>query len=175
MTMHASLRLAAAAGAVMAAAVAHAGIGTNTFPVTLTPDTVVPGPGNPGAIATGVVSVNTTTNEFSWDIVHANLQGVSGPDDITGLFLRTGGPAGVGPLLISLGMGADDLGSRLMGTRMATPTQVNSFLADPGAHYIEIRTEAFPNGAVRAQIPAPASAIPLMAAAGLLTRRRRRA
>lgn len=127
-----------------------------TFPVSMTGAQEVPGPGDPDGSAFGTISLDDATGQISWSFSYAGI------DAPTAMHIHgPGAPAGVGGnVFIGLGVatsgGAGTLVSSLVHGNLA---QVAQILASPGDFYVNIHTGTFAGGAVRGQVPEPATAL----------------
>jgi hypothetical protein len=110
------------------------------------------GGGDPDGTGTATLTLDTTLNTIDWNIVVANL-------DTVILDHIHQAPAGVnGGVVI-------DFGGLLSGTGLFD-TDVSAVVANPTGFYVNVHTNVFPGGAVRGQIPEPATFA--MLGAGLL-------
>jgi len=109
----------------------------------------------------GNVSINTLTNQLSWDISYANLMGV-----ITAAHFH--GPAGFGVnagVQVNIGV-ISGLPSPMLGSTTITEAQKNDLLN--GLWYVNIHSNLFPGGEIRGQVVPTPGAIVLLSAAGVL-------
>ncbi len=120
------------------------------FPVTMIGSTEVPGPGDPDGSATGILSVNPGTNTISWNFTYENIAAPT-------LFHIHTGPAGVaGPVFVGLGVATSGgPGTLISSVNNLTNTVIETILADPMGHYLNLHNSDFPAGALRQQIVAP--------------------
>jgi len=101
------------------------------------------GGGDPDGTGTATLTLDTTLNTIAWNIVVANL-------DTVILDHIHQAPAGVnGGVVI-------DFGGLLSGTGLFD-TDVSAVVANPTNFYVNVHTNVFPGGAVRGQIPEPAT------------------
>ncbi len=127
-----------------------------TFSVSMTGAQEVPGPGDPDGSASGTITLDDATGLVSWSFTYANIDAPT--------LMHIHGPnasAGVGAgVFIGLGVatsgGAGTLVSSLTHGNLAQLTQI---LSAPGTFYVNIHNGPFPGGAVRGQVPEPATAL----------------
>jgi hypothetical protein len=130
----------------------------------------VPGPGDPDGSGMGSITLDDVSGEISWDFTYENISAptamhIHGPD------APAGTAAGV---YIGLGVattgGAGTLTNSLVHGNLA---QITAILSEPENFYVNIHTGDFTPGAVRANLPEPAS-LALLAIGGLAIARRSR-
>ena len=149
-------------GMCLAAAASPAAATTITYSVTMDGAQEVPGAGDPDGSASGTITINDATGDISWSFTYANIDAptlmhIHGPD----------APAGTNAgVFIGLGVatsgGAGTLISSLVHGNLAQVTQI---LNSPDTFYVNIHNVPFPGGAVRGQVPEPATV--LLVGAGL--------
>ncbi|MEO6434237.1 MAG: CHRD domain-containing protein, partial [Tepidisphaeraceae bacterium] len=122
------------------------------------------GLGDPDGAASGTFTFNTSTDTVSWNITYSNLATLNGFHIHTGNFNQNGGI--VVPMPLTPGSGT------LSGSMV--DTDVDSIAANPNGFYANIHDSNFGSGAVRGQIPEPAS-LALLALPAVMALRRRRA
>jgi len=127
-----------------------------TFGVSMTGAQEVPGPGDPDGSASGTITLDDATGLVSWSFTYANIDAptmmhIHGPN------APAGASAGV---FIGLGVvtsgGAGTLIDSLTHGNLAQITQI---LNAPDSFYVNIHNGPFPGGAVRGQVPEPATAL----------------
>lgn len=148
------------------------------FPVTMTPANEVPAITGLDATGIAVFTVHTIRDNQGaaeaatviFDVNHrfpANTQ-------FTGMHIHNGNAATAGPVSISSGVaaantpasesGAGNIFRIVQVTGGAALDAVNSLLANPENHYLNLHTSTHPAGAVRAQLAAPGAALPRISA-----------
>lgn len=172
--MNRLLMIAACAGFAASAGVAHAG-GDNveTFFLTMTGAQEVPPTTDPDGIATGSLTINATTGVVSWDFMFMDLENVMEASDLTGFHIHFGQAGTNGPVIVDLGTDTSGAFGTLIDSTMANTELLSMILGDPSFYYINLHTKEFLDGAVRAQIPTPGTAAPIIGAMLLMARRRR--
>jgi len=120
------------------------------------------GGGDPDGSASGTITLDDVSGVVSWSFTYANI---NPPTDMH--IHGPSAPAGVNAgVFIGLGVatsgGAGTLISSLVHGNLAQVTQI---LNSPDTFYVNIHNGSFPGGAVRGQVPEPATA--LLLGAGL--------
>jgi uncharacterized protein (TIGR03437 family) len=151
---------------------------TMTFPVMLSPANEVPAIEGLDASAPSLLTVHSLRNEDGtiaaahvvFDVNHR----FSGETEFTGLHVHDGaagvngpvrldsGISGTSPVRTSTGFGNILLRATLFDA--ASLATLNSLVANPSAHYLNLHTTVNRGGAVRAQLDAPRSGAPILAA-----------
>lgn len=122
-----------------------------TFPVTLTGANEFPGPGDTDGIALGILTVDPGTNSISWRFSHDKI---SAP---AAMHIHSGAAGVAGPVFVNLGVATTCSAGTLVNTTTGlTNAVIDTILAAPKLHYMNIHTADFPAGAVRQQLIAPA-------------------
>ena len=145
--------------------------GVDTFAYTLTMDgaqEVPGGSGDPDGTATGTLTLSSTAGLLSFSISFANI------DDPIAVDITLGAPGVGGDPLVSLPVSAGVDPNPLVGTVAPDPAILQSIIQDPTAFYVNVHTAAFPDGAVRGQVPEPDTAALLAAGLALLAALRSR-
>lgn len=75
--------------------------------------------------------------------------GVGTPTAIT---IRTGAAGGNGAIFLTLNGAVSTSGLHAVGCVAITPTKLQYLRNEPGARYVDVRTSAFPAGALRGQL-----------------------
>ena len=112
--------------------------------IQLTPEAVVPGPGEMGALASAVISVNH--GEVCFAITVSGLA-----DKITEIALYQAPVGQAGPKVLRLTPSPIGL-FQLKDCVPADASLVRSIQRDPSAYYVQISTQAYSNGALRGQL-----------------------
>jgi hypothetical protein len=136
----------------------------------------VPGPGDPDGTASGTITLDDVTGVISWNFTYANIDAPNNMH-IHGPAAPAGVPAGV-----FIGLGAATTGGA--GTLInslnygGSLANITAILNSPETFYVNIHNASFAAGAVRGQVPEPATALLLgggLAGLALAGRRARRA
>jgi hypothetical protein len=98
----------------------------------------VPGPGDPNGWAMVALDITPETGRICHVLWYGNI------DRPTELHLHAGEPGEKGDVVLSLR-------PFWVGCRTADPSVLQDVLEDPGAHYVNVHTAAYPDGAVRGQ------------------------
>jgi len=168
------LLIAACAGFAACASLANAGVeNVETFFVTMTGDQEFPGPGDPEGVAPGSITINATTGVVSWNFMFMDLQNVDGPEDLTGFHIHVGEAGTAGGIVVNLGTNTSGAFGTLIDSTTADMGLLATILDNPSGYYINLHSVDFPPGAVRAQLPTPGTAAPIIGAMLLMARRRR--
>ncbi len=133
-----------------------------TYTVSMSGAQEIGGAGDPDGTASGTITLDDVSGVISWSFSYASIDAptlmhIHGPS----------APAGVNAgVFIGLGVatsgGAGTLISSLVHGNLAQVTQI---LNSPDTFYVNIHNASFPGGAVRGQVPEPATA--LLLGAGL--------
>src|SRR5262245_48638855 len=135
------------------AAAAPAGATIITFVVPLSGANEVPsGSGDPDGTGTATLMIDDTALTISWSITVSNL------DPVILDHIHSGAAGTNGPVIV-------DFSGLLVGGPIADP-DLAAVLANPAGHYVNVHTTLFTGGAVRGQVPEPATA--LLFAMGML-------
>jgi hypothetical protein len=127
-----------------------------TYNLFMTGPQEVPGPGDPDGTASGTITLDDVSGLVSWSFTYANI------DTPTAMHIHgPNAPAGASAnVFIGLGVatsgGAGTLVSSLVHGNLA---QITAILNAPETFYVNIHNEPFLGGAVRAQVPEPATVL----------------
>ena len=120
------------------------------------------GSGDPDGTASGTITLDDLSGVISWSFTYANIDAptlmhIHGPD----------APAGTNAgVFIGLGVATSGGAGTLVSSLVhGNPAQVTQILNSPDTFYVNIHNVPFPGGAVRGQVPEPATA--LLVGAGL--------
>jgi hypothetical protein len=163
--------------ALLALAPARARATSATYTLDMSGAQEVPVAGDPDGAASGTIMLDDASGLISWNFTYANIEAptlmhIHGP----------AAPAGVAAgVFISLGVATSGGAGTLIDSFVhGDLAQITQILGSPATFYVNIHNTPFPNGAVRGQIPEPASALLLglglagLGAAGRRARRRDR-
>lgn len=106
-------------------------------------------PGGGDADGQGFASVTIDGTTVSYAIV------VSGVDTITAAHIHQGAAGTTGSVVVNFN--ATFVNGSASGSVTASQATVDAILANPAGYYVNVHTQAFPNGAVRGQLGAGAS------------------
>ena len=132
------------------------------FEFTLDGAQEVPGPGDPDGTGTAKLTINTDTPvpTVSWEFTAQNIL-----MPLTGAHIHSA-PFGVaGPIVV-------DFSGQLTGSGLAD-SDLSNVVANPAGFYVNLHNADFPAGAIRGQIPAPATLALVGIALTVVARRRR--
>jgi len=132
-------------GAPTAASEVATGDDSVSFEVDLLGEAVVPGPGA-GAEGRAFVTLEPSRGQVCFTITTEGL------DMATGAHLHAGGPGEAGDVVVSLDPPSE---GRAEGCATADGTLLERMAARPLDYYVSVRTESFPEGAVRGQLASP--------------------
>ena len=137
-----------------------------TFNVTLRGiEEVTPQGGDPDGFGSGIVTLDPTTNTATWNIQYGNL------DPVTDAHIHVGALGVGGGVVIPFGPG-NTLGLPNTISGSVVDPDVTAVFNNPSGYYVNIHTSTFGAGAIRGQVPEPAS-LSLLGVAGLALLRRR--
>jgi len=127
------------------------------------------GSGDPDGTATGTLTLSSLAGLLSFSILFSNI------DDPIALDIHFGAAGVEADPLVTLPVSDGVDPNPLIGTVALPDAILQSMIGDPTAFYVNLHTAAFPNGAVRGQVPEPGTAALLGAGLALLATLRRRA
>jgi hypothetical protein len=118
------------------------------FSTTLTGAAEVPGPGDPDASGTALITLNQGQGEVCFDLSWAGIDGT-----VTAAHIHVG-PAGVAgdvvvPLFAGSFAGTDTASGCVSGV---SEELIKAIRQDPASYYVNIHSDVFPAGAVRGQL-----------------------
>lgn len=113
--------------------------------IQLTPENVVPGPGEPGAAASTTISIGRSSVSF-----YMTIQQLSG--FVTSIGIYKGVQGEIGPMVVRLCPSPIGI-NQLNGT---IPVDDSALLRDmnrnPSNYFVQVNTTLYPGGAIRAQL-----------------------
>jgi|SRR5712691_4825731 len=127
-----------------AAAVGPAAADQVQLTATLSGANEVPGPGDPHATGTALISVDTQTAQLCFQLT---VSGLSSP--ATAAHIHHGTPDVAGPVVVPLAPPTDGTSS---GCVAVDPNLAAGIATYSGAYYANVHTVDFPNGAARGQL-----------------------
>jgi hypothetical protein len=107
----------------------------------MTAEEEVPHPGPPGANGTALISIDEAEQQLCYQISYAGI-----PKATAG-HIHRGSKGASGPVVIDLDI-ADNGNKACLHTDRGT---LDEIAGDPGAHYIDLHTTDYPDGAMRGQ------------------------
>jgi hypothetical protein len=118
------------------------------FSTTLTGAAEVPGPGDPDASGTALITLNQGQGEVCFDLSWAGIDGT-----VTAAHIHVG-PAGVAgdvvvPLFAGSLAGTDSTSGCVSGV---SEELIKAIRQDPANYYVNIHSDVFPAGAIRGQL-----------------------
>ncbi len=131
-----------AAGAASSTALAG---DVHLFCLRMTGDQEVP-PNAAGGFASGTLTINSATNEVSWNFAYTS---VAAP---TMMHIHIGAAGANGSVVVNLGVATSGGPNTLIGSTTTSATNVNNILANPLGYYVNIHNGPFPGGVVRGQL-----------------------
>ncbi len=105
----------------------------------------VPGPGDPNASGSTVVTLNSTTGQVCYVL---KVSGLSAP--ITAGHIHVGGPGVAGPVVIPFPLIGGP--NTFAGCTTADKALIQSIIDNPGGYYTNVHNAPFPAGAMRGQL-----------------------
>ena len=143
------LFLAAALGMVALLAMAAPALGEGRpFATTLTGAAEVPGPGDPNASGTALITLNQGQGEVCFDLSWAGIDGT-----VTAAHIHVGAATVAGPVVVGLFAGSfegtDSASACVSGV---SEELIKDIRQNPENYYVNIHSDMFPAGAVRGQL-----------------------
>ena len=144
---------AALIGTALAAPVAQGG---QKFSMILTDEAEVPGPGDPNATGTAIISINPGQERICWEITTSNVNPAFIETAGTGAHIHPGAAGTANPPIVHLSL---ELNGTATGCTNVSRTLINQILANPQNYYVNLHwkhptdpTLDFSAGALRAQL-----------------------
>lgn len=103
------------------------------------------GSGDADGEGEGVVTIDSETNQVSWELSHSNIA------EPTAMHIHEGGEGESGGVIVPMTVETDGEGT-LVGVASAPPEAVEAILASPEGYYVNIHNDEHPGGAVRGQL-----------------------
>ena len=103
------------------------------------------GSGDPDGTGKGTVTIDSATNQISWDISYANI------DEPTAMHIHQGAAGQSGGVVVQLTLEKDQAGN-LVGLTNASAETVQAILASPAGYYVNIHNAEHRGGALRGQL-----------------------
>lgn len=120
----------------------------------------VPGPGDPDGRGMALLSIDPEASTIDWQM---SVDDICLP--ITGAHIHQAPAGEAGPIVV-------DFAAQLSGTGLVD-ADLPAIAANPANYYVNVHNRNFPDGAIRGQIPEPATISLLgLGLAGLVSRRR---
>lgn len=136
----------ALAAAILFTGVARAAIFTLT--ADLTAEAEVPDPGPDGATGSAFITIDDETNEVCFELT---IDGIGDQDTVIAAHIHEGEEGVAGDVVVPL-FTEPPTGEMTGCVQDVDADIVAAITADPSAFYVNIHTEAFPDGAVRGQL-----------------------
>jgi hypothetical protein len=153
--------LAFSALGLMLAAAGSASAGIQTFILPMDGGQEVPGPGDPDGFGTATLMIDDVNLTIDWLFAVSDITlPLSGAHIHVGAFGASGSPV-------------VNFNAQLSGSGLSDP-DLAAVLANPPGYYVNLHNADYPGGAIRGQIPEPASLALLGLGAAATLRRRRR-
>lgn len=104
-----------------------------------------PGSGDPDGAGKGTVTIDTATNQVSWEISYSNIA------EPTAMHIHQGAAGQSGGVVVPFTLEKDKDGN-LVGLTNASAETVQAILAAPANYYVNIHTAEHRGGAIRGQL-----------------------
>ena len=118
------------------------------FSTTLTGAAEVPGPGDPDASGTALITLNQGLGQVCFDLSWAGIDGT-----VTAAHIHVGSAVVAGPVVVPLFAGSfagtDSASDCISGVSQEL---IKAIRQDPANYYVNIHSDVFPAGAVRGQL-----------------------
>jgi CHRD domain len=118
------------------------------FATTLTGAAEVPGPGDPDASGTAVITLNQGQGEVCFDLSWAGIDGT-----VTAAHIHVGAATEAGPVVVGLFAGAfagtDSASDCISGV---SEELIKAIRQNPENYYVNVHSDVFPAGAIRGQL-----------------------
>jgi hypothetical protein len=115
---------------------------------TLTGAAEVPGPGDPDASGTALITLNQGQGEVCFDLSWVGIDGT-----VTAAHIHIGDPTVAGPVVVPLFTDAALSGTdSASGCVSASEELIKAIRQDPENYYVNIHSDVFPAGAIRGQL-----------------------
>lgn len=144
--------LALVAGIVLAAALllgSSAGAQGRPLSTTLTGAAEAPGPGDPDATGSALITLNQGQGEVCFDLSWENIDGT-----VVASHIHVAPPGTPGPIVVPLFVGESfpGTGSDSGCVSGVDEELIKAIRQDPAAYYVNIHSTVFPSGAIRGQL-----------------------
>lgn len=103
------------------------------------------GSGDPDGSGQGTITIDSETNQVSWEISYSNI------DEPTAMHIHQGAAGESGGVAVALTVEKDSAGN-LVGLTNAPAEVVQAILASPSAYYVNIHNAEYRGGAIRGQL-----------------------
>lgn len=108
-------------------------------------DVSLSSPGDSDGQGEGTVTIDSATNQVSWDLSYSNIA------EPSAMHIHEGAAGQSGGVVVPLTVGTDQEGN-LVGLTNAPAEVVEAILASPGNYYVNIHNPEHPRGAIRGQL-----------------------
>jgi hypothetical protein len=117
---------------------------TTAFSTVMTGSQERPNAGDPDAIGSAIVTLDSTTGQVCvrWHLLNV--------DPLTAGHIHRGNVGVAGPVVVPL---PTPVGTSSTGCTTADPTLVADIIAHPTNYYVNVHNAAYPGGAMRGQLP----------------------
>lgn len=103
------------------------------------------GSGDPDGAGQGTITIDSETNQISWEISYSNI------DEPTAMHIHQGAAGESGGVAVALTVEKDSSGN-LVGLTNAPAEVVQAILASPSSYYVNIHNAEYRGGAIRGQL-----------------------